>query len=273
MYAPIPSKKPDFSAIFTDQQVPASGATQSVASVEQPVAAQERHADGIPGAGLLPIMAIGYLFYRRVKKSKIVKDASVKEAADLRLAIEVINSIDSGDYYRDISSNSFGAAAEGINLSKGEIILFATRSQYYRDRVTKHYSGRSVGTTLRVAGMPLRFGASKGKPIDVRETILESDGTFVLTNKAVYFNGDKKSLRILLGKIVSYRADKDTIVIQRDAETAYPQRFAIPFRGSVVVERLLDDAVSGVVADMVSVSAASDDVSPEMVLAMGDAQK
>lgn len=264
MYAPIPSKKPDFSAIFTDQQVPASGATQSVASVEQPVAAQEQHADGIPGAGLLPIMAIGYLFYRRVKKSK-----AVKEAADLRLAIEAI---DSGDYYRDISSHSFGAAAEGINLSKGEVILFATRSQYYRDRVTKHYSGRSVGITLRVAGMPLRFGASKGTPVDVRETIHVSDGIFVLTNKSVYFNGDKKSLRILLGKIVSYRADKDTIVIQRDAETAYPQRFVIPF-GSVVVERLLDDAVSGVVADMVSVSAASDDVSPEMVLAMGDAQR
>jgi len=125
MYAPIPSKKPDFSAIFTDQQVPASGATQSVASVEQPVAAQERHADGIPGAGLLPIMAIGYLFYRRVKKSKIVKDASVKEAADLRLAIEVINSIDSGDYYRDISSNSFGAAAEGIKSLESAVAFAA----------------------------------------------------------------------------------------------------------------------------------------------------
>lgn len=83
MYAPIPSKKPDFSAIFTDQQVPASGATQSVASVEQPVAAQERHADGIPGAGLLPIMTAGFtsavlnrlnqLSHLQLKKGMIAK--------------------------------------------------------------------------------------------------------------------------------------------------------------------------------------------------------
>lgn len=272
MNAPIPVRKPDFSAIFSRSPIPAAD-TGSATMAEQPIVAQrtDQEHQSYPGAGLLPVIFIGYLFYRRVKNSKISKKADKTDAEDLSLAMDAAASVASGEYYRNIRNDFFGSSADGVNLQKGEVILFATRSSYYRDRVIKHYSGRSVGTTVKVGGMPIRFGASKGKPVDVRETIHESDGVFILTNKAVYFNGDKKSLRILLGKIVSYRAEEDYITIQRDAETAYPQKFTIPFKSAIVVERLLDDAVEGVVADKMQIDDNGEsDVSPEMVLTMRD---
>lgn len=270
MNTPIPEKKPDFNAILSDTALPAVG-SEAVVMVDQPTQPIRQDGSGMPGGPLLPVLFVGYLFYRYVKGAKIASTAKTR-ADDERLVNGVVSSVIDGSYYKGLSNDDFGNAAAGINLAKDERILFAAPSKYYRDRVVKHYEGRSAGTTIRLAGVPIRLGASKGKPIDVRETIFESDGVFVLTTRAVYFNGNKKSVRILLGKIVSYKGEADHVVIQRDAETAYPQRFTVPGSQALIVEALLDDATTGVTASKLSMAVDhEDDVTSELVLTMRDA--
>lgn len=270
MNTPIPERKPDFNAILSDTTLPAAGSDVAV-MVDQPTLPQTNEHAGVPGSSLLPVLFVGYLFYRYVKGTKIASAAKAR-ADDESVVNGIVSSVIDGSYYKGLSNDDFGNAAAGINLAKDERILFAAPSKYYRDRVIKHYEGRSVGTTIRLAGVPIRLGASKGRPIDVRETIFESDGVFVLTTRAVYFNGNKKSLRILLGKIVSYKGEADHVVIQRDAETAYPQRFTVPGSQALIVEALLDDATTGVTASKLSMAVDhEDDVTPELALTMRDA--
>lgn len=270
MNTPIPERKPDFNAILSDPTLPAAGSDVAV-MVDQPTLPQTNEDAGVPGGSLLPVLFVGYLFYRYVKGTKIASAAKAR-ADDESVVNGIVSSVIDGSYYKGLSNDDFGNAAAGINLAKDERILFAAPSKYYRDRVIKHYEGRSAGTTIRLAGMPIRLGASKGRPIDVRETIFESDGVFVLTTRAVYFNGNKKSVRILLGKIVSYKGEADHVVIQRDAETAYPQRFTVPGSQALIVEALLDDATTGVTASKLSQAVDhEDDVTTEMVLTMRDA--
>jgi len=272
MNTPIPERKPDFNAVFSDTTLPAAAGSDVAVIVDQPNPPQTNEAAGVPGSSLLPMLFIGYLFYRYVKGAKIASAAKARADDDEDVVNGIVSSVIDGSYYKGLSNDDFGNAAAGINLAKDERILFAAPSKYYRDRVIKHYEGRSAGTTIRLAGMPIRLGASKGRPIDVRETIFESDGVFVLTTRAVYFNGNKKSVRILLGKIISYKGEADHVVIQRDAETAYPQRFTVPGSQALIVEALLDDATTGVTASKISmVVDHEDDVTPEMTLAMRDA--
>lgn len=248
----IPERKPSFDSIVDN----ALG--QIIPVVEQ--------AGGIDWSQLIGwgVIALSASMYLAARVLKAKTKAEVKESSD---SDKIIDMISNGRYYKEMMNNNpWGHLVDGVNLAKGEVVLYACRSSYLRDRVIKHYKGKSAGLGFRVMkGVNFRVGASKGVPVDVRETIHESDGVFILTNRAIYFKGDKKSLRILHGKIVHFESDGKYITVNRDAVTAYPQHFSIAGAADIV-ERLMADVMEGV--DFASYDGRTESVDAELSMAM-----
>lgn len=114
-----------------------------------------------------------------------------------------------------------------FNFQKGEQLVWIFKNvPYYEQKTRREYVGGSVGGSVRVAkGVYLRSSSFKGYPVETTETVQLGSGLLGVTNKHLYFTGDKKSFRIPYSKIVSIQPYSDGVGIQRDAMTAKPQSF------------------------------------------------
>ena len=116
-----------------------------------------------------------------------------------------------------------------FRFQKSERLLWVFSSvEYLEQKTRREIVGRSAGASVRVAqGVYFRLGRSKGRPVEYDEVVSRGLGLFAVTTKHVYFHGDRRSLRIPFGKIVSVERLSDGVGITRDRANAHPEFFVV----------------------------------------------
>jgi hypothetical protein len=114
-----------------------------------------------------------------------------------------------------------------INFQKSEKIVWVfPESKYLEDKNRRQYVGSSRGVSIRVMkGVYYRVGAFRGRVVEHTERVYIDTGWMVVTDKNIYFAGQRKSIRLPFSKIVSFEPFNDGIGIMRDAATAKLQSF------------------------------------------------
>lgn len=114
-----------------------------------------------------------------------------------------------------------------INFQKDEKIVWAfPNTQYHEDKSRKQFVGGSAGVSIRVMkGVYYRIGAFKGNPVECAQRIHIDTGWLAITNRNIYFTGDKKILRMPYVKIISIAPYSDGISIAKDGANSKPQYF------------------------------------------------
>lgn len=114
-----------------------------------------------------------------------------------------------------------------VLLTKKEKLLYIFQGvNFYEDRTTTRYEGRSSGVSIRVAkGVYYRTGGFKGHPVQETSTTLIDTGMVVLTDMQIYFHGPKKSFRTPYNKIIGLEPYSDGVGLRKDGATAKPQIF------------------------------------------------
>lgn len=114
---------------------------------------------------------------------------------------------------------------KGVNFLKSEAPFYSINVGYYKEKTKTHYQGGSTGYSFKVAkGFWVRQNAFKGRPIKEEYMNFEGVGELILTNKYLYWKGDK-SFRIKLDKLVDITPYKNGIDIMRDLASARPEFF------------------------------------------------
>ena len=115
-----------------------------------------------------------------------------------------------------------------FKLQKNEKWLLAVNNVAYAEMRTKReVVGRSAGASVRVMkGVSVRTGASRGTPVETDVLTPRGSGTFAVSTKHVFFQGDR-SFRIPMAKIVSVQGSPEGLEIVRDRASAQPEYFGI----------------------------------------------
>lgn len=114
-----------------------------------------------------------------------------------------------------------------FNFQKGETLIWAFGNvAYYEEKTRREYVGGSQGVSFRIAkGVYYRLGSFRGHPVETAERVHVDTGILAVTTKHLYFQGQTKTFRVRLDKIVSFMPHSNGVGIQRDAATAKPQFF------------------------------------------------
>jgi hypothetical protein len=125
----------------------------------------------------------------------------------------------------DLPSESDGVVS--LNLQKWESIIRVFNNVDYFATISKtRYEWGSGGVSIRVAKwISFRTGSSRWEAVRHLETKYVATGDFVITQKHLYFSSNAKSFRIPFSKIVSFHPNEDGITIQRDWQSAKPEKF------------------------------------------------
>ena len=115
-----------------------------------------------------------------------------------------------------------------FRFMKSEHLIYVFPHVGYAEmRVKREITGRSAGTSVRVAkGVNVRVGASRGTPVESDEIVSRGTGIMAVTTKHIYFNGER-SFRIRFDKIVSVEQLRDAVGVTRDRASALPEYFIV----------------------------------------------
>jgi hypothetical protein len=113
-----------------------------------------------------------------------------------------------------------------ILLGKKEQILWVEEFvSAYEEKTGKRYEGASRGVSIRICkGVYYKTGASKGYPVEYQYNKSLGVGAFVITNKHVYFLGDKQ-VKLAYNKILSFEEYSDGITLIKDGVNPKPYTF------------------------------------------------
>jgi hypothetical protein len=111
-----------------------------------------------------------------------------------------------------------------INLLKDETVLWLFNNcELHEIKTRAAHADEPQGISLRVArGVYVRSGAVKRLLIESERLLHRDNGSFIVTNRSVYFSGQRKSFRLHLRKIVSVRGYSDGIGIFREGINSRP---------------------------------------------------
>ena len=111
--------------------------------------------------------------------------------------------------------------------------------EYGENKARRRTVGRTGGASIRVAkGVSIRAGGYSGTPVHYEELVTYGDGVFAITNKHIYFAGDRKNVRIPHGKIVSVEPEGDGVLkVTRDRVSGLPEFFSV---GTLWLDCVLD---------------------------------
>jgi len=114
-----------------------------------------------------------------------------------------------------------------FNLMKSETLILAKYGvDFQEERTSTHYEGGSQGFSVRVTkGVYYRFGGFKGHKVQEHNMEYIDTGLFGLTNKHLYFHGERKTFRTRLDRIVALDPYQDGIGVRKQGVTARPQIF------------------------------------------------
>ena len=108
-------------------------------------------------------------------------------------------------------------------------LLVLNGVEYGENKERRRTVGKTGGASFRVAkGLTIRGGGFSGTPVYYEELVRYGTGVFAITNKHIYFAGDRKNVRIPHGKIVSIEQEGGHIIkVTRDRVSGLPEFFAV----------------------------------------------
>ena len=108
-------------------------------------------------------------------------------------------------------------------------LLILVGVEYGENKARRRTVGKTGGASFRVAkGVSIRAGGYSGTPVHYEELVTYGTGCFAITNKHIYFSGDRKNVRIPHGKIVSLEQEGDEILkVTRDRVSGLPEFFSV----------------------------------------------
>ena len=108
-------------------------------------------------------------------------------------------------------------------------LLVLPNIDYGENKARRRTVGRTGGASFRVAkGVSVRTGGYSGTPVHYEELVDYGQGLFAITNKHIYFAGDRKNVRIPHGRIVSIEQEGDGILkVTRDRVSGLPEFFTV----------------------------------------------
>ena len=114
-----------------------------------------------------------------------------------------------------------------VNLQKSEELVWVFKGvDYYELRTRREHRGASHGVSIRITqGLYYQPREFRSQSHEWDEKIYVDTGLLGLTNKHIYFHGNRKRFRIRFDKIVSFEQLNDGLGLTRDALTAKPQGF------------------------------------------------
>jgi hypothetical protein len=114
-----------------------------------------------------------------------------------------------------------------IVLQKGESVIWVFNGvQLHEMRTKRGYVGGSVGVSVRVMkGVYLRTSSFRGHPVETTHAVHLGMGSFIITNKHVFFQGPAGVVKMAVKKIVAVEPYTDGIMIQLDGVSAKPRIF------------------------------------------------
>ena len=180
------------------------------------------------------VVGILLLIWGAMAYQKQVED---QEAIQQQQAVEAARTLDETEVNKlnKILAIIDGGKVPEINwgsvpfkLLKNERLVYTFYGVQYMERRTKReVVGRSAGVSVRVMkGVSVRTGASKGTPIETDEWVARGFGTFGITNKHLYFSGDR-SFRIPFTKIVAVEQLDIGVEVTRDRASGHPEVFLL----------------------------------------------
>lgn len=113
-----------------------------------------------------------------------------------------------------------------ILLGKKEQLLWVFKEvKGYEEKNGRKYVGGSNGVSMRVCkGVYYRVGANKGHSIEYKYYNEMGSGVFIITNKNLYFIGDKQ-VKISISKVLSFKPYSDGIELVKDGANPKPYTF------------------------------------------------
>ena len=126
-------------------------------------------------------------------------------------------------------------AVTGLNrlpfrfLKSERPLLILAGVEYGENKARRRTVGKTGGASFRVAkGVSIRAGGYSGTPVHYEELVTYGEGGFAITNKHIYFAGDRKNVRIPHGKIVSLEQEGDGVLkVTRDRVSGLPEFFSV----------------------------------------------
>jgi hypothetical protein len=133
---------------------------------------------------------------------------------------------------QDVMNGDIKASRVNLNdnpflFEKDEIMLWIFQNAELYELITKtKFVGGSHGVSIKITkGLYYRTSSFKGEPIKSQESKQTAVGTFVLTNKNLYFGSPNKTLKIKYSQIISMPTFSDAIGIQQSRANSKPLYF------------------------------------------------
>ncbi len=113
-----------------------------------------------------------------------------------------------------------------VLLGKKEQLLWVFKDvKAYEEKTGRRYVGGSSGVSMRICkGVYYRVGATKGHPVEYQYQNDLGCGTFIITNKNLYFIGNKQ-VKMGISKVLSFKPYSDGIELVKDGATPKPYTF------------------------------------------------
>ncbi|MDE2686673.1 MAG: hypothetical protein OXI16_04135 [Chloroflexota bacterium] len=167
------------------------------------------------------------------------KELEQQKALDyLRQTQENILTILNDEKLPDVDWSALGELP--FRFQKTEHLIYVFLNVHYAEqRVKREIVGRSAGTSVRIMkGVSVRAGASRGTPVERDEIVDRGLGTMAVTNRHLYFNG-QRSFRIRSDKIISVQPVADGVEVTRDRVSALSEYFLVGERDANFAYELL----------------------------------
>lgn len=108
---------------------------------------------------------------------------------------------------------------------KGNVLWVYKSVKGYEEKTGRKYIGGSKGGSMRICkGVYYHVGASKGHSVSYQYQDPLGRGTFIVTNKNLYFIGIKQ-VKLGISKILSFEPYKDGIMLVKDGANPKPYTF------------------------------------------------
>jgi hypothetical protein len=113
-----------------------------------------------------------------------------------------------------------------FNFEKDEKIVWYHYAGYMKEKTVRSFVGGSQGVSVRVMkGVYYRVNAFQGHPVEKSQLEAIDAGRLAITDKHIYFGGEKTSFRIPLKKIVGFVPFSDGFGLFRDTPNAKQEVF------------------------------------------------
>lgn len=111
-----------------------------------------------------------------------------------------------------------------VLLGRGESALWVYGNvNMYQEKITREYVGRSSGMSYRICkGVTYRTGSFRGRPVEHSHMDMVGNGSFVVTNKHLFFYSPTFSAKIPYSKLIGVTPYSDGLEIHK--QEAKPKR-------------------------------------------------